>query len=336
MRNYLGIDLGTANTLVYVKGKGITVNEPSVIAIDKHTDEILQVGLQAKKMIGKTPSNIVASRPLKDGVIADYNIALNMLKYFISQAVGNFNFLKPVVVIGIPTDASEVERSALREAALDSGAHKVYLIEEAMATAVGAGVEVEEASGNMVVDIGGGTTEIAVISLGNIVLSKSIRIAGDEIDEHIIEYIKNEKNLMIGEKTSENIKFEIGNTYNSEEYNNLTMDIIGLDILTGLPKSVELKGEEIREAIKNPINKIIENIKLAIESTPPELLSDIVNKGINLAGGGANLKGIKELIEKETKIRVVSVEEPLTTVARGAGLVVDKIKILQNLQKNRV
>jgi len=335
MRTYLGIDLGTANTLVYSKGKGIIINEPSVIAIDQNNGKILHVGIEAKKMIGKTPSNIIAIRPLKDGVIADYDVALAMMKHFISSSVGKFSFFKPTVVVGIPTDATEVERSALKEAALDAGAHRAFLIEEAMGTAIGAGLDVEEASGNMVVDIGGGTTEIAVISLGNIVLSKSIRIAGDEIDESIMEYVKNKHNILIGEKTAERIKMEIGNTFSSDEYDELKMDIIGLDVLTGLPKNIEIKGDNIREAIQKPVMKIIENIKLAVEATPPELLSDIVNKGICLAGGGAMLKGMKELIEKETLIRVVIAEEPLTCVARGAGMVIDKIDILENLEKNR-
>ncbi|HOO74986.1 MAG TPA: rod shape-determining protein [Tepiditoga sp.] len=335
MRSFLGIDLGTANTLVYSKGNGIIINEPSVISIDKNNGEILQVGLEAKKMIGKTPSNITALRPLKDGVIADYEVALAMLKYFISSATGGFSILKPTVVIGIPTEATEVERAALREAALDAGAGKVFLIEEAMATAIGAGLDVEEPSGNMVVDIGGGTTEIAIISLGSIVLSKSIRIAGDELDENIIEYIKNVHNIMIGERTAETIKMQVGNTFMSPEYDKLSVEIIGLDVLTGLPKRINISGAEIREAIKIPVNKIVENIKSAVENTPPELLSDIVSKGIFLAGGGALLKGMKDLIEKETLIRVVVADEPLTCVARGAGMVIDKIHILENLSKGK-
>ena len=335
MRTYLGIDLGTANTLVYSKGKGIIINEPSVIAIERDKGEALSVGIEAKKMIGKTPSNIIAIRPLKDGVIADYDIALAMLKYFIKNAIGGFSILKPLVVVGIPTEATEVERQALREAALDGGAGRVYLIEEAMATAIGAGLNVEEPSGNMIVDIGGGTTEIAVISLGSIVLSKSIRVAGDELDEHIIEYIKNEHNILVGERTAEQIKMEVGNTFECEEYDNLSIEVIGLDILSGLPKRVNITGKEIRTAIKNPVSKIVENIKNAVESTPPELLSDIVNKGIFLAGGGAMIKGIKELIEKETLIRVVIADEPLTCVARGAGMALDNIKILENISKSR-
>ncbi|AEX85804.1 rod shape-determining protein MreB [Marinitoga sp. 1135] len=333
MRANIGIDLGTANTLVYVKGKGIVVNEPSVIAIEKDTREILTVGKEAKKMIGKTPANIIAIRPLKDGVIADYNTALAMLKYFIDASVGSFTFLKPIVVVGIPTDATEVERNALHKATLDAGAGKAFLIEEAMATAIGVGLNVEEASGNMVVDIGGGTTEIAVISLGSIVLSKSVRIAGDELDEAIINYVKEKSGLLIGERTAERIKKKIGNTWPNDEYDNEEVEIIGRDILSGLPRNIVLKGYEIREAISNPVSKIVEQIKLTVEETPPELLTDIVMKGIYLSGGGALLKGLKELIEHETKINVVVAEDPLTAVARGAGMVLDKVKILDNLSK---
>ncbi len=317
LRPYLGIDLGTANTLVYMKGKGIILNEPSVIAINKDTSELLKVGKEAKKMIGKTPANIIAIRPLKEGVIADYNVAMTMLKYFINTALNGFSFFKPMVVVGIPTDATQVERNALREAALDAGSSKAFLIEEAMATAIGAGLDVEEPSGNMIVDIGGGTTEIAVISLGNIVLSKSIRVAGDLIDQEIINHIKSKYNMVIGEKTAERIKIEIGNVFDSPQYNDLSMEVIGLDVLTGLPKSVTITGSEIRNAMRIPVNKIVENIKLAIEETPPELLYDIVNRGIFLAGGGALIKGIKELLERETLIRVVIADDPITCVARG-------------------
>ncbi len=331
MRSYLGIDLGTANTIVYMKGKGVILNEPSVIAINKENGEIICVGSEAKKMIGKTPANIFAIRPLKEGVIADYNIAVAMLKYFINAAVGNFVVLKPVVVVGVPTGATEVEKSALREAALDAGASKAFLIEEAMATAIGAGLDVEEPSGNMIVDIGGGTTEIAIISLGNIVLSRSLRVAGDQMDLEIMDYIKTRYNIIIGEKTAERIKMEIGNVFDTEEYNKLSLEIVGLDVLSGLPKTIQVSGYEIRQAIKNSVNKIIENIKSAIEETPPELLYDIVNKGIFLAGGGAMIKGMKELIEKETFIRVIVADDPITCVARGAGLIIDKINILRTL-----
>ncbi|PNR97325.1 rod shape-determining protein MreB [Petrotoga miotherma DSM 10691] len=333
MRPYLGIDLGTANTLVYMKGKGIILNEPSVIAINKETSELLKVGKEAKKMIGKTPANIIAVRPLKEGVIADYNVAMTMLKYFINTAMNGFSFFKPSVVVGIPTDATQVERNALREAALDAGSSKAFLIEEAMATAIGAGLDVEEPSGNMIVDIGGGTTEIAVISLGNIVLSKSIRVAGDLIDQEIINHIKSKYNMVIGEKTAERIKIEIGNVFDSPQYNDLSMEVIGLDVLSGLPKSVTITGSEIRNAMRVPVSKIVENIKLAIEETPPELLYDIVNRGIFLAGGGAMIKGIKELLEKETLIRVVIADDPITCVARGAGMVIDKINLIKSISQ---
>lgn len=335
VRSYLGIDLGTANTLVYIKGKGIVLNEPSVIAINRDTQEILHVGIEAKKMIGKTPANIVAIRPLKEGVIADYNVAVTMLKYFINASLGGFNVLKPVVVIGIPTDATEVERSALREAAVDAGAGKAFLIEEAMATAIGAGLDIEEPTGNMIVDIGGGTTEIAVISLGNIVVSKSIRVAGDQMDQAIMDFIKNRYNIIVGEKTSEKIKIEIGNVFESSEYDKLAMEVIGLDVLTGLPKTIHITGYEIRQAMKPAISKIIENIKIAIEETPPELLYDIVNRGIFLAGGGAMIKGLKELIETEVLIRVAIADDPTTCVARGAGMVLDKVNILKSLYQNK-
>lgn len=333
LRPYLGIDLGTANTLVYMKGKGIILNEPSVIAINKDTSELLKVGKEAKKMIGKTPANIIAIRPLKEGVIADYNVAMTMLKYFINTALNGFSFFKPMVVVGIPTDATQVERNALREAALDAGSSKAFLIEEAMATAIGAGLDVEEPSGNMIVDIGGGTTEIAVISLGNIVLSKSIRVAGDLIDQEIINHIKSKYNMVIGEKTAERIKIEIGNVFDSPQYNDLSMEVIGLDVLTGLPKSVTITGSEIRNAMRVPVTKIVENIKLAIEETPPELLYDIVNRGIFLAGGGALIKGIKELLERETLIRVVIADDPITCVARGAGMVIDKINLIKSISQ---
>jgi len=333
LRPYLGIDLGTANTLVYMKGKGIILNEPSVIAINKETSELLKVGKEAKKMIGKTPANIIAVRPLKEGVIADYNVAMTMLKYFINTAMNGFSFFKPSVVVGIPTDATQVERNALREAALDAGSSKAFLIEEAMATAIGAGLDVEEPSGNMIVDIGGGTTEIAVISLGNIVLSKSIRVAGDLIDQEIINHIKSKYNMVIGEKTAERIKIEIGNVFDSPQYSDLSMEVIGLDVLSGLPKSVTITGSEIRNAMRVPVTKIVENIKLAIEETPPELLYDIVNRGIFLAGGGAMIKGIKELLEKETLIRVVIADDPITCVARGAGMVIDKINLIKSISQ---
>jgi len=332
-RQDMGIDLGTANTLVFLRGSGVAVNEPSVVAIDSASQQILQVGLEAKRMVGKTPANIIAIRPLKDGVIADYDIALAMVKYFIERASTRFTLLKPRVVIGVPSGATEVERKALTDAGIEAGAKKVFLIEEPMASAIGAGLDVEEPNGNMIVDIGGGTTEIAVISLGSIVLSNSIRVAGDELDESIVQYIKDKYRLAIGEKTAERVKIEIGNVIDSEEFNSLDTEVIGLDLNTGLPKKVTVKGTEIREAISEPVSKIVEAVKIAVESTPPELVSDVVRHGITIAGGGSLLKGMKELLETETGISVNIAEDPLTCVARGAGSVLEKVSILERLSK---
>ncbi|MBO8166128.1 MAG: rod shape-determining protein [Thermotogae bacterium] len=332
-RQDMGIDLGTANTLVFLRGSGVAVNEPSVVAIDSASQQILQVGLEAKRMVGKTPASIIAIRPLKDGVIADYDIALAMVKYFIERASTRFTLLKPRVVIGVPSGATEVERKALTDAGIEAGAKKVFLIEEPMASAIGAGLDVEEPNGNMIVDIGGGTTEIAVISLGSIVLSNSIRVAGDELDESIVQYIKDKYRLAIGEKTAERVKIEIGNVIDSEEFNSLDTEVIGLDLNTGLPKKVTVKGTEIREAISEPVSKIVEAVKIAVESTPPELVSDVVRHGITIAGGGSLLKGMKELLETETGISVNIAEDPLTCVARGAGSVLEKVSILERLSK---
>ncbi|MCD6159367.1 MAG: rod shape-determining protein [Kosmotoga sp.] len=332
-RQDMGIDLGTANTLVFLRGSGVAVNEPSVVAIDSASQQILQVGLEAKRMVGKTPASIIAIRPLKDGVIADYDIALAMVKYFIERASTRFTLLKPRVVIGVPSGATEVERKALTDAGIEAGAKKVFLIEEPMASAIGAGLDVEEPNGNMIVDIGGGTTEIAVISLGSIVLSNSIRVAGDELDESIVQYIKDKYRLAIGEKTAERVKIEIGNVIESEEFNSLDTEVIGLDLNTGLPKKVTVKGTEIREAISEPVSKIVEAVKIAVESTPPELVSDVVRHGITIAGGGSLLKGMKELLETETGISVNIAEDPLTCVARGAGSVLEKVSILEKLSK---
>lgn len=332
-RQDMGIDLGTANTLVFVKGNGVVVNEPSVVAIDSESQKILQVGLEAKKMVGKTPASIIAIRPLRDGVIADYDIALAMLKYFISRASNRFTLLKPRVVIGVPSGATEVERRALADAGLEAGAKKAFLIEEPMASAIGVGLNVEEPTGNMIVDIGGGTTEIAVISLGSIVVSQSIRTAGDELDEFIVQYIKDKYRLSIGEKTAERVKIEIGNVVDREDFDEAETEVIGLDLNTGLPKKLILKGYEVREAITEPVNRIVEAVKYTIENTPPELVSDIVLNGINVAGGGALLKGIKELLERETMIKVNLADDPLTCVARGAGMVLERVSILERISK---
>ncbi|HAY98181.1 MAG TPA: rod shape-determining protein [Mesotoga sp.] len=336
LRQDMGIDLGTANTLVYVKGQGVVTNEPSVVAIDVNSGKILQVGLEAKRMVGKTPASIVATRPLKDGVIADYDIALAMLKYFMGRATGRRRFVKPRIVVGVPSGATEVERKAIVDAGIEAGAKKVFLIEEPMASSIGAGLNVEEPTGNMGVDIGGGTTEIAVISLGSIVLSQSIRVAGDEMDDYIVQYIKEKYRLLIGEKTAERIKMEVGNVVEAEEADSSYSEIVGLDLNSGLPRKISVSGAEVREAIVEPVARIVEAVKLTVENTPPELISDIVQSGIVIAGGGSLLSGMKELIQGETGITVVVAEDPLTCVARGAGQVLERVPILERLEKGNL
>ncbi len=331
-RNDLGIDLGTANTLVYMKGKGIVVNEPSVIAINVENNEIIKVGAEAKQMLGKTPSYIQAIRPLKDGVIADYDVALAMLTYFINKAQNGFSLFRPRVVIGVPVGVTEVESRALLKAGKEAGAKRVFLIEEPMATAIGAGLLVEEPKGNMVIDIGGGTTETAVISLGSIVTSSSIRVAGDEFDEAIIQYVREVYRVVIGSRTAERVKIEIGNVFPEKEYDSLETEVVGLDLSSGLPKKVTLTGGEIREAIKPTVMQIIEAAKLTIEKTPPELVADITEHGILMAGGGSLLRGITRLVEKETGIYTYTAEEPMTCVAKGAGAVLSKVDILSRLK----
>ncbi|HDP79164.1 MAG TPA: rod shape-determining protein [Mesotoga infera] len=336
LRQDMGIDLGTANTLVYVRGQGVVTNEPSVVAIDVNSGKILQVGLEAKRMVGKTPASIVATRPLKDGVIADYDIALAMLKYFMGRATGRRSFVKPRIVIGVPSGATEVERKAIVDAGMEAGAKKVFLIEEPMASSIGAGLNVEEPTGNMIVDIGGGTTEIAVISLGSIVLSQSIRVGGDEMDDYIVQYIKEKYRLMIGEKTAERIKIEIGNVVETEEDDSHYAEIVGLDLNSGLPRKISISGAEVREAIVEPVARIVEAVKLTVENTPPELISDIVQSGIVIAGGGSLLNGMQELIQRETGITVVIADDPLTCVARGAGQVLERVSILERLEKGNL
>lgn len=325
----IGIDLGTANTLVHVKGKGIVVREPSVVAINKKTNAILAVGDAAKEMIGRTPGDIVAIRPMKDGVIADFDVTQSMLKYFIKKAISGNSFSKPRVVICVPSGVTEVEKRAVEEATLQAGAKEAYLIEEPMAAAIGANLPVEEPSGSMVVDIGGGTSEVAVISLGGIVTSKSLRIAGDEFDECIVHYVKKEYNLMIGERTAETIKMQIGAAYPKpkEEY----VEVRGRDLITGLPKNVNISSTEIAEALKEPINSIIDSIKYTLEKTPPELASDIMDRGIMLTGGGAKLSGLDKLIREETGMPVNVAETPLDCVAVGAGKVLDEIETLKRV-----
>lgn len=320
----MGIDLGTANTLIYVKGKGIILREPSVVAIkNDNKKQVLAVGDEAKEMIGRTPGNIIAIRPLKDGVIADFDITECMLKKFIEKVTGGSSFVRPRIVVCFPSGVTEVEKRAIEEATKQAGARDVYLMEEPMAAAIGSGLPVSEPSGSMVVDIGGGTTEVAVISLGGIVTSKSLRIAGDELDQSIISYIKKEYNLMIGERTAEQVKIEIGSAFPEEEER--TVDIKGRDLITGLPKVITISSAEIREALKEPVASIIDAIKSTLEKTPPELAADIMDKGIMLTGGGAMLHGLDSLINNETHMPIHIAENPLDCVALGAGKALDQI-----------
>ncbi len=316
----IGIDLGTANTLVHVAGRGVLLREPSVVAINRDTGEVLQVGEEAKRMLGRTPGNIVAIRPLKDGVIADYDQTEKMLRYFIGK-VGRRIPLWQTVVVGIPSGVTEVERRAVIEATERAGASRAYVIEEPMAAAIGAGMPIEEPIGSMIVDIGGGTTEVAVISLAGIVHSRSIRIAGDEIDEAIASYVRRAYNLFIGDRTAEATKIEIGSAYPLEH--ELQITIKGRDLVTGLPKSAQITSEEVRMAIAEPLNAIVEAVKLTLEATPPELAADAMNTGIVLAGGGALLRGIDRLIMQETGMPVHIAPDPLSCVAMGTGKVVE-------------
>lgn len=321
----IGIDLGTANTFVYMRGKGIIIREPSVVAVDTRTDKVRCVGQEAKDVIGRTPGSIVAVRPLKDGVIADFDITTSMLQEFIKKALAGSVFAKPRVVICIPSGVTAVERRAVKEAAENAGAKKVSIIEEPMAAAIGAGLRVAEPTGSMIVDIGGGTSEVAVISLGGIVTSRSVRVAGDEFDLAIINFIKKKYNLLIGERTAENVKIAIGSAYPSEA--DTTMEIKGRNLLNGLPENITITSAEIREALSEPLSHVIDAIKTTLEKIPPELAADIIDQGITLAGGGALLKGLDKLINKETGMPVHIAEAPLDCVAEGAG------KVLENLDK---
>lgn len=325
----IGIDLGTANTLVYLKGKGVILREPSVVAINNNTGQILAVGIEAKQMIGRTPGNITALRPLKDGVIADFETTQSMLRHFIRKVVGNSPLARPRVVICVPSGVTEVEKRAVVDSAMTAGAKEAFLIEEPMASAIGAGLPVEEPSGSMVVDIGGGTSEVAVISLGGIVVSRSLRVAGDEFDDSIIHYIKKEYNLMIGERTAEDIKVKIGSAFPLEKEE--TYNISGRDLVTGLPKELQVSSEEIREALKESVNAVVDSIKFTLEKTPPELAADIMERGIMLAGGGALLKGLDKLINKETGIPVFIAEQPMDCVVLGTGRVLEEIDVLSNV-----
>jgi len=333
----LGIDLGTKNTLVFVDKKGIIINEPSVVAINTRTTEILEIGHGAKKMVGKTPSYIQTIKPLVDGVISDFEVTEKMLKYFIKKVhTENFSIIpRPRVIIGVPLNITEVEKKAVEDAARSAGARKVYLVEEVMAAAVGARLPVLDATANMVVDIGGGTTDIAVISLGGVVSSKSLRIAGNELDNNIVEYIREEFNLLIGEQLAENIKIQIGSAIPFEEHRE--MEVRGRDLINGLPKAIIITDAQVREAMSKTLYKIVENIKLTLEATPPELVSDIYERGIILSGGGALLYGLDKLISEAAKIPVTVADDPLTAMARGTGLLfgdenlLNKIMVLPNI-----
>jgi len=327
----LGIDLGTRNTLVYVADKGVVINEPSVVAINKRTNEILEVGEAAKKMVGKTPGHIEAIKPLVDGVISDFEITEKMLKYFINKVHSeNFTLIpRPRVVIGIPLDLTEVEKKAVEDAARSAGARKVYLIEEAMAAAIGARLPVTEATATMIVDIGGGTTEIAVISLGGVVTWRSLKAAGNEFDNNIIEYIREEFNILIGEQLAEGIKIGIGSAVPLDEPKEI--EVRGRDLLTGLPKAIMITDKQVREAIGRTVSKIIETIKTILETTPPELVSDIYERGLYLSGGGALLRGLDKAISAAAKIPVKIVDDPLTCVARGTGLLLGNKELLEKV-----
>ncbi|MBN1135895.1 MAG: rod shape-determining protein [Anaerolineae bacterium] len=333
----IGIDLGTANTLVHVRNKGIVINEPSVVAIDKKTKKVLAIGLDAKEMVGRTPARIVAIRPLRDGVISDFDVTERMLHYFIKKVHDRalLPVPRPRVVVGIPSGVTEVEKRAVHDAALSAGAREAYLVEEPMAAAIGAELPITESLGSMIVDIGGGTTEVAVISLGGIVVSRSIRVAGDEMDDDIIQYARQKYNLLIGERMAERAKITIGSAYPLPQEQIMT--IKGRNLITGLPESIEISSVEIREALAGSVNIIVETVRESVDETPPELVADLMEQGIVLAGGGALLQGLAERLSEETKMRVYVAEDAMTCVARGAGKILEHLdrysKVLANLQR---
>ena len=329
MTKDMGIDLGTANTLVYIKGQGIVLREPSVVAIRDDSKDVLAVGEEAKRMIGRTPGNIVAIRPMKDGVIADFDVTQSMLSYFIQKAAAKKGVVSPRIAICVPFGVTEVEKRAIEEAARQAGAKDAFLIEEPMAAAIGAGLRIEEPEGNMVVDIGGGTSEIAIISLGGIVTAKSIRLGGDELDEAIVSYVKKEYSLMIGERTAEEVKIRIGSAYKEGE--EVEMEIRGRDLISGLPKTMQISSSEVRDALREPVNSIVDGIKSTLEKTPPELASDIMENGIMLTGGGALLKGLDKLVKEETGMPVKIAENPLDCVAIGTGKSVEDQEIFEKV-----
>ncbi|MFH1582500.1 MAG: rod shape-determining protein [bacterium] len=327
----LGIDLGTANSLVYMRGKGIIITEPSVVAVNKKTGQILAIGQEAKKMVGRTPAHIVSTRPLVSGVVSDFEVTEQMLKYFIEKAYKRKYLIgpRPRVVVGVPCGVTEVEKKAVRDATRNAGAREVFLVEEPMAAAIGARLPIQDAGGNFIVDIGGGTTEVAVISLGGIVIAKSLRIAGDKLNEDIIQFAQDEYKLLIGERTAESLKIGIGSAYPLKEKRQLPMR--GRNLVTGLPEEILVSDEDIRRAMEKSIKQIVAEIKTAVEETPPELLADIMASGIFLAGGGSLLRGLDTLIQKETKIPTKIIEDPMTAVARGAGMILENLDDLKDI-----
>ena len=327
--NDIGIDLGTANTLVYVKDRGIVLREPSVVAIQQGSNRVLAVGEEAKRMLGRTPGNIVAIRPMKAGVIADFEVTEAMLRYFIRKAHNRKWVVRPRIIISVPSGITEVEKRAVKDSATHAGAREVYLIEEPMAAAIGVGLPVQEPAGNMIVDMGGGTTEVAIISLAGIVLSRSVRVGGDEMDEAIVQYLKRVYNLMIGERTAEEIKITIGSAYPLGE--EMSMEVKGRDLVAGLPKTLTITSEEIREALQEPVSAIVEAIRITLERCPPELSSDLVDRGIVLAGGTSQLRGMDKLLAEQTGLPVHVAEDPLSAVAEGTGVVLHELNFLRKV-----
>lgn len=327
--NDLAIDLGTANTVVFAEGRGIVVREPSIVAVNKITNKVEAVGSAAKEMLGRTPGNIVAIRPMKDGVIADFEVTERMLDYFIKKAHGRSLFVRPKIVISVPSDITQVEKRAVKDSALQAGASEVFIIEQAMAAAIGAGLPITEPTGNMIVDIGGGTTDVAVISLAGIVYSKSVRVASNEMDEAIIQYIKRKYNLLVGERTAEQIKIEVGSAYPLDEP--LTMEIKGRDLVEGVPKTLALTDAEVREALAETVGIIVDAVRVALERTPPELSADIMDKGIVLTGGGSMLKNLDRRLREETGLPISLAEEPLSSVALGTGAMLADVDLLRKI-----
>lgn len=332
----LGMDLGTANTLVYLRGEGIVVSEPSVVAVDKRTKQVLAVGKNAREMIGRTPANIVAVRPLRDGVISDFDTTQAMIHHFINSSHNNyikgFKIPRPRIVVGVPSSVTEVERQAVIDAAKTAGAREVFIVEEAMAAAIGVGLPVEDASGSMIVDIGGGTTDIAILSLGDIVIDNTIKIAGDEMNQDIINYVRDKYNILVGERTAEDVKIAIGSASPLKEEKEIMLQ--GRDLITGLPKAVKFTSVEVREAIMSSLSQITEAVKDAIEDTPPELLKDLLNGGLHVAGGGALIEGLDKYWSEELNMPIKIVEDPLSAVARGTAQMLDHIDLLERVQKS--